>query len=162
VPTWLAWPARLRRRERRTVSPAGGEAANPAGGDAPGDVLWAVVPPEGVQLVDSRRSRTGEGGQGVLARYSDGTTASVMLNSDGSVRVLFFRGQTMVPAVALPALPADPAGPAHPAGSTDPADPKPAHPTGPESESDAPGAGSPGKAPGGPSGPVPRRFTWTT
>ena len=51
-----------------------------------------VVPPEGVRLLESRPSRTGEGGQGVVARYSDGTTASAMVNSDGSLRVLFFRG----------------------------------------------------------------------
>jgi hypothetical protein len=51
--------------------------------------------------VESRPSRTGEGGQGIVARYSDGTTASAMVNSDGSVRVLLFRGTDPIPAVPL-------------------------------------------------------------
>ena len=33
----------------------------------------------------------------MVARYSDGTTASAMVNSDGSVRVLFFRGTEIRP-----------------------------------------------------------------
>ena len=67
-----------------------------------GDPLWVIVPPQGVRLLSSRRSRTGEGGQGVVARYSDGTTASAMLNTDGSLRVIFFRDGQSVPAVELP------------------------------------------------------------
>ena len=63
--------------------------------------LQLVVPPEGVKLVEVRRSKTGEGGEGVLARYSDGTTCSAMVNSDGSVTILFFRGVEMLPAVPL-------------------------------------------------------------
>jgi hypothetical protein len=73
----------------------------PREGRSDPDALWIVVPPDGVRLLESRPSRTGEGGQGVVARYSDGTTASAMVNSDGSVRVLFFRGTESVPAVAL-------------------------------------------------------------
>ena len=65
------------------------------------DVLWQVIPPEGVHLLESRPSRTGEGGAGVVARYSDGTTASAMVNSDGSVRVLLFRESEIGPAVPL-------------------------------------------------------------
>ena len=41
--------------------------------------LQLVVPPEGVRFVDVRRSKTGEGGEGVLARYSDGTTCSAVV-----------------------------------------------------------------------------------
>jgi hypothetical protein len=63
--------------------------------------LWAIQPPEGVKLISSSPSRTGEGGQGILARYSDGTTASAMVNSDGSVRVLFLRDGDVVPAVRV-------------------------------------------------------------
>jgi hypothetical protein len=87
------------------------------GGSDPG-ALWIVVPPEGVRLLESRPSRTGEGGQGVVARYSDGTTASAMVNSDGSVRVLFFRGTESVPAVAV-------AGPGPPRFSWRPGGPAP-------------------------------------
>lgn len=79
---------------------APGDPGPPAGSLAP-EVLWAVVPPEGVRLLRSSPSRTGEGGQGVVAYYSDGTTASAMRNSDGSLRVLFFRGTAPLPAVAL-------------------------------------------------------------
>ena len=64
--------------------------------------LQLVVPPHGVSLVDVRRSKTGEGGEGVIARYSDGTTASAMVNSDGSVTILFFRGTETLPALPLP------------------------------------------------------------
>ena len=81
---------------------AGERAAPPPDGDARADgVLWEVIPPPGVRLLESRPSRTGEGGQGLLARYSDGTTASAMVNSDGSVRVLFFRGTEIVPALPV-------------------------------------------------------------
>jgi hypothetical protein len=62
-----------------------------------------VVPPDGVRLDTYQRAKTGQGGRGVVARYSDGTTASVMVNSDGSVRILLFRAEEGVPAVALPA-----------------------------------------------------------
>jgi hypothetical protein len=82
------------------------------------EALWIVVPPEGVRLLESRPSRTGEGGQGVVARYSDGTIASAMVNSDGSVRVLFFRGTESVPAVAI-------AGPGPPRFSWRPGGPAP-------------------------------------
>jgi hypothetical protein len=79
-----------------------GAAGEPPDGARPAeDVLWEVLPPEGVHLVESRPSRTGEGGAGVVARYSDGTTASAMVNSDGSVRVLLFRGTEIVPAVPV-------------------------------------------------------------
>jgi hypothetical protein len=79
-----------------------GAAGEPPGGARRAeDVLWEVLPPEGVHLVERRPSRTGEGGAGVVARYSDGTTASAMVNSDGSVRVLFFRGTEIVPAVPV-------------------------------------------------------------
>lgn len=64
-------------------------------------VLRLVQPPEGVALLSSTPSKTGEGGQGVIARYSDGTTASAMVNSDGSVTVLFFRNGEMVPAIRV-------------------------------------------------------------
>ena len=81
---------------------AGERAAPPPDGDVRADgVLWEVIPPPGVRLLESRPSRTGEGGEGLLARYSDGTTASAMVNSDGSVRVLFFRGTEVVPAVPV-------------------------------------------------------------
>jgi hypothetical protein len=83
------------------VDERGGRPPPPREGGSDPDALWIVVPPEGVRLLESRPSRTGEGGQGVVARYSDGTTASAMVNSDGSVRVLFFRGTESVPAVAL-------------------------------------------------------------
>src|SRR5262249_39988387 len=63
------------------------------------DELCEIVPPDGVRLLSSRPSKTGEGGQGVVARYSDGTTASAMVNSDGSVCILFFRGEETVPVV---------------------------------------------------------------
>ncbi len=69
--------------------------------DGPSDALWVIQPPDGVRLVSSRASRTGEGGQGVVARYSDGTTASAMVNSDGSLLILFFQGSEMVPAVPV-------------------------------------------------------------
>src|SRR5919201_64062 len=85
----------LRRRFHRAPAPEPAEAAL-------AEALWAVVPPQGVRLVSSRPSKTGEGGRGVVARYSDGTTASAMHNSDGSVSVLFFRGQDTVPAVPVP------------------------------------------------------------
>src|SRR5688572_5134139 len=78
-------------------APSAGGARARAGGEA----LWAVVAPEGVGLVEGRPSRPGEGGQGVIARYADGTTASAMRNSDGSVRVLLFRGTEPVPAIPL-------------------------------------------------------------
>jgi hypothetical protein len=65
--------------------------------------LWVICPPAGVRLLSSRPSRTGEGGRGVIARYSDGTTASAMANSDGSLCVLFFRGGEGVPALPLAA-----------------------------------------------------------
>jgi len=68
----------------------------------PPDPLRLVQPPDGVRLLSSTPSRTGEGGQGVVARYSDGTTVSAMVNSDGSVTVLFFRGAEMLPAVPIP------------------------------------------------------------
>ena len=67
----------------------------------PGEPLQLVVPPEGVRLVEVRRSKTGEGGQGVIARYSDGTTCSAMVNSDGSVTVLFFRGAETLRAIPV-------------------------------------------------------------
>jgi hypothetical protein len=70
--------------------------------------LQLVVPPDGVTLVGVRPSKTGEGGEGVVARYSDGTTCSAMVNSDGSVTVLFFRGAETLPAIPLAALPAAP------------------------------------------------------
>jgi hypothetical protein len=66
-------------------------------------LLGLVAPPEGVRLVGTRPSRTGQGGHGVLARYSDGTTVSAMVNSDGSLCILFFRGEEPVPARRLPA-----------------------------------------------------------
>ena len=69
------------------------------------DFERVLQPPEGVQLLSATPSKTGQGGQGVVARYSDGTTASAMLNSDGSLCILLFRGETNVPAVVLP--PAD-------------------------------------------------------
>lgn len=87
---------RVGRLAGRPAPPAAVEADEDVPAGAP---LWAIVPPAGVTLVETRPSKTGEGGRGLLARYSDGTTASVMLNSDGSVRVLFFRGQAAVPAV---------------------------------------------------------------
>jgi hypothetical protein len=68
----------------------------------PLEPLRLVQPPDGVKLLSSTPSRTGEGGQGVVARYSDGTTVSAMVNSDGSVTVLFFRGGEMLPAVPVP------------------------------------------------------------
>jgi hypothetical protein len=68
---------------------------------AGGPMLWAIQPPEGVRLTGSGPSKTGEGGQGVVARYSDGTTASAMVNSDGSVCVLFFRDGQNVPAIRV-------------------------------------------------------------
>jgi hypothetical protein len=89
------WLARLR-RPRATPRPPTPEE----------DVLWAVTPPEGVRLRSSRPARTGQGGQGLVARYSDGTTAMALLNSDGSLSVLFFRRGEIVPAVPL----GDPAG----------------------------------------------------
>ena len=64
--------------------------------------LQLVVPPEGVSLVGVRPSKTGEGGQGVIARYSDGTTCSAMVNSDGSVTILFFRDAETLPAIPIP------------------------------------------------------------
>ena len=70
--------------------------------------LQLVVPPEGVTLVDVRRSKTGEGGQGIVARYSDGTTCSAMVNSDGSVTILFFRGVETLPAIPVPSSPTAP------------------------------------------------------
>ena len=63
--------------------------------------LQLVVPPEGVKLLEVRRSKTGEGGEGVLARYSDGTTCSAMVNSDGSLTILFFRGPDTLPAIPV-------------------------------------------------------------
>ncbi|HVG95523.1 MAG TPA: hypothetical protein VNK05_01325 [Chloroflexota bacterium] len=80
-----------------------GEPAEEAGAESrrAEDALWQVSPPEGVHLLESRPSRTGEGGAGVVARYSDGTTASAMVNSDGSVRVLLFREAEIVPAVPV-------------------------------------------------------------
>ena len=63
--------------------------------------LQLVVPPEGVKLLEVRRSKTGEGGEGVLARYSDGTTCSAMVNSDGSVTILLFRGTETLPAIPI-------------------------------------------------------------
>ncbi|MGH2369398.1 MAG: hypothetical protein ACRDI2_14485 [Chloroflexota bacterium] len=87
----------LRRLVRRSPPPA----PDPASIELPPGALWMIVPPEGVRLLSSRPSKTGEGGQGVVARYSDGTTASAMVNSDGSVRVLFFRASEMVPAVPV-------------------------------------------------------------
>lgn len=71
----------------------------------PPEPLHLVQPPDGVKLLNTTPSRTGEGGHGVVARYSDGTTVSAMVNSDGSVTVLFFRGAEMLPAVPVP--PAD-------------------------------------------------------
>ena len=99
-------PVPLRDFFRRLVhgqapSATGGEIDDELDGVA-GDPLWIVVPPDGVRLDTCRRAKTGQGGRGVLARYSDGTTASVMVNSDGSVRVLLFRAEQGVPAVALP------------------------------------------------------------
>src|SRR5688500_3165669 len=70
--------------------------------------LQLVVPPEGVRLVGVSPSKTGEGGQGVIARYSDGTTCSAMVNSDGSVTVLFFRGAETLPAIPVSSDPASP------------------------------------------------------
>jgi hypothetical protein len=91
----------LRRLLGRPGAARATAAGPPGDGPLPDDSLWAVVPPRGVRLLGSTPSRTGEGGRGVLARYSDGTTASAMVNSDGSVRVLFFRGTEPVPAVPL-------------------------------------------------------------
>ena len=71
------------------------------GGDrelVPEQLLGLVAPPEGVRLVGTRPSRTGEGGRGVLARYSDGTSVSAMVNSDGSLCILLFRDGQAVPA----------------------------------------------------------------
>lgn len=65
------------------------------------DTLWSIVPPDGVKLVSRRPSKTGQGGRGVVARYSDGTTASAMVNSDGSVTILFFRDGANVPAIPV-------------------------------------------------------------
>ena len=78
----------------------------------PPQPLQLVVPPEGVTLLGVRPSKTGEGGQGIVARYSDGTTCSAMVNSDGSVTILLFRGDETVPAVPItaagsPEAPAD-------------------------------------------------------
>jgi hypothetical protein len=73
----------------------------PRGPGGASEVLQLVQPPEGVRLVGQTPSRTGEGGQGIVARYSDGTTVSAMVNSDGSVTVLFFRGGEMLPAIPL-------------------------------------------------------------
>ncbi len=92
------WLRRLRAPWGRRRDGAGDEHRNP--GTSLG-ALWVVLPPDGVRLLSSRPSKTGEGGRGVVARYSDGTTASAMVNSDGSVRVLFFRGVDTVPAVAV-------------------------------------------------------------
>ena len=61
-----------------------------------------VEPPQGVALLSATPSKTGEGGQGVIGRYSDGTTVSAMVNSDGSVTVLLFRGAETIPAIPLP------------------------------------------------------------
>jgi hypothetical protein len=63
------------------------------------DLVNLVRPPDGVKLLSATRSKTGEGGQGVIGRYSDGTTVSAMVNSDGSVTVLLFRGSDAIPAV---------------------------------------------------------------
>ena len=68
----------------------------------PLEPLHLVQPPDGVKLLSTTPSRTGEGGQGVVARYSDGTTVSAMLNSDGSVTVLVFRAGQMLPAIPIP------------------------------------------------------------
>ena len=96
----------LRRRLRPATSPPPPEAAPRAAGwdthdtgNLDAGALWAVVPPEGVRLVSSSPSKTGQGGRGVIARYSDGTAVSAMLNSDGSICVLFFRGGQGIPAV---------------------------------------------------------------
>ncbi len=84
-----------------------GQGVSPHGTSQPGhdetasEALLAIHPPEGVRLVGWRPARTGEGGRGLVARYSDGTTASAMVNSDGSVRVLFFRNGQVIPAVPV-------------------------------------------------------------
>jgi hypothetical protein len=75
------------------------------------DPLQLVVPPEGVTLVGASPSKTGEGGQGIVARYSDGTTCSAMVNSDGSVTILFFRGAETLPAIPIAAAPSLPPAP---------------------------------------------------
>jgi hypothetical protein len=83
------------------ASPSPSPWAAPADADGPSEALWVIQPPDGVRLVSSQASRTGEGGQGIVARYSDGTTASAMVNSDGSLLILFFQGTEMVPAVPV-------------------------------------------------------------
>jgi|GEM_PF-6380062 hypothetical protein len=83
-------------RQEPALPPAPGELGGPAG-----EALLAIHPPEGVRLVGWRPAKTGEGGRGLVARYSDGTTASAMVNSDGSVRVLFFRDGQVLPAIPL-------------------------------------------------------------
>ncbi len=77
----------------------------PHDGDAgaPELLLGLVAPPEGVKLTGTRPSRTGEGGRGVLASYSDGTSVSAMVNSDGSVCILMIRKGEVIPARQLPA-----------------------------------------------------------
>jgi hypothetical protein len=77
----------------RTASRGTGEAGLPA--------LWSIQPPDGVRLVRSHPAKTGEGGRGLVAYYSDGTTASAMRNSDGSMTILLFRKGESVPAVPL-------------------------------------------------------------
>ena len=73
--------------------------------------LELVVPPEGVTLVGVTPSKTGEGGRGIVARYSDGTTCSAMVNSDGSVTVIFFRGAETLPAIPVVTAPTLPPAP---------------------------------------------------
>jgi hypothetical protein len=75
------------------------------------DPLQLVVPPEGVTLVGASPSKTGEGGRGITARYSDGTTCSAMVNSDGSVTILFFRGAETLPAIPIAPAPSLPPAP---------------------------------------------------
>jgi hypothetical protein len=99
VITWLRRVVQWRDRHGHARADTGEACEAPAPAE---DALWMVEPPDGVRLVRSRPARTGEGGRGVVAWYSDGTTASAMVNSDGSICVLFFRdGQT------VPAIPAD-------------------------------------------------------
>ncbi|HEX2034515.1 MAG TPA: hypothetical protein VHS99_10050 [Chloroflexota bacterium] len=98
---WLRWLLAVVEAPLAWRASAAAPVGPPAPVEPPPDSLWLIVPPTGVRLLSSRPSRTGEGGQGIVARYSDGTTASAMVNSDGSVCVLFFRAGEPVPAIAL-------------------------------------------------------------
>jgi hypothetical protein len=97
VITWLRRMVQRRDRHGHARTDTEKACGTPAAAE---DALWMVEPPDGVRLVRSRPARTGEGGRGVVAWYSDGTTASAMVNSDGSICVLFFRDGQTVPAIA--------------------------------------------------------------